>query len=314
MKAACWSALASLAFATTAGAQATRTSDYSVHAPGDIAREAVTQDIAFRVRNDRMTVAVRLGGKGPYRFLVDTGATRTVVSSAIAATMGLASGPVAKLHSTTGTSWVRIARVPQLELGPDRVRSVDAAVLDAAHIGADGIVGVDSLRSEKVIFDFRQRVISIVPAKRRVDEEPGTIVVRGKLRQGHLIVTGASANRVPLVALLDTGSELSMGNAALHRQLAAQGRLGPAERIAMKSVTGELLVGEAFLINKVKIGDVELHDLVVLFASAPIFRQLGLETRPALLLGMNGLQAFEKISIDFVRKQLRMTMAAEQRR
>lgn len=310
MTAWCWTLWASLAASAPLGAQAGPTREYSVQGPADAARAGEAHDIAFRIdRDERMTVPVRLGGKGPFRFLVDTGANRTVVSTALAAAMGLASGPTATLHSVSGTSQVRTALVPRLELGRDRVRSVEAALLEAAHMGADGIVGVDSLRSEKVIFDFRRRLISIVPGKRRTRLEPGTIVVSGKLKQGHLIVASATANRVPLMAVLDTGSEITMGNAALRSRLAARGRLGPPERIAMKSVTGEVLVGEAFHLRKVTIGDVELHDLVILFTSAPIFHRLGLDGRPALLLGMNALSAFDQVSIDFVRKQLRMTIA-----
>lgn len=305
-----WSLVASLAFAAPAGGQPAKIREYTVQGPDEIDREAATQAIAFRIeRDDRMTVPVRLGGKGPYRFLVDTGADRSAVSTAIAAAMGLSSGPVARLHSITGTSMVRTANVPRLELGHNRVRSVEAALLEAAHMGADGIVGVDALRSEKVIFDFRTRVISIIPAKQRVRDEPGTIVVNGKLKQGHLIVTSATANRVPLTAVLDTGSEITMGNAALRTRLQARGRLGLAERVEMTSVTGEKLFGEAFHLRNAAIGNVEFHDLVILFANAPIFDRLGFEGKPAVLLGMNALRAFDRVSIDFVRKQLRMTIS-----
>jgi predicted aspartyl protease len=305
-----WSLFASLALAAPAHAQTPPTREYTIGGPGQIGLDSEALELAFRIdRDDRMTVPVLLGGKGPFRFLVDTGANRTVVSTALAAAMGLSSGPVKTLHSVSGTTLVRTANVPRLELSRGRVRSVEAALLEAAHMGADGIVGVDSLRSEKVIFDFRRRVISIVPAKQRVRDEPGTIVVSGKLKQGHLIVTSATANRVPLMAVLDTGSEITMGNAALRARLEARGKLGPPERVAMKSVTGQVLIGEAFHMKTVTFGDVELHDLVILFTSAPIFHQLGLESRPALLLGMNALRAFDKVSIDFGRKQLRMTTA-----
>jgi len=299
-----------VALAPQASAQTSPTREYTAQGPVDVARESETHDIAFRIdKSDRMTVPVLLGGKGPFRFLVDTGANRTVVSTTIATALGFSSGPVTTLHSVTGTSQVRTANVPRFELSRDRVRSVEVALLEAAHMEADGIVGVDSLRSEKVIFDFRKRLISIVPAKQKVRDEPGTIVVRGKLKQGHLIVTGATANRVPLMAVLDTGSEITMGNAALRTKLEAKRRLGPAESIAMKSVTGQTLMGEAFHLKTVTIGGVELYDLVILFNSAPVFHHLGLDDRPALLLGMNALRAFDKVSIDFVRKQLRMTVS-----
>jgi predicted aspartyl protease len=281
--------------------------------PVEIDRTTITQDVAFKLdRHDRMTVPVRLGGRGPYRFLVDTGADRTAVSTAIAAQLGLVEGSAATLHSITGTSSVRTVNVPQLELSHNRVRSVDAPLLEAANMGADGILGVDSLRSQRVMFDFKKRVISIVPSAQRVRrDEDGTIVVNGKLRRGHLIVTRATANGVPLTVVLDTGSEMTLGNAALRARLAAKRKLGNGYRIEMMSVTGQKIVGDAFELKRVELGEVVLEDLVVLFADAPIFRSLDLEAKPAVLLGMNAMQAFDKVSIDFARKQLRMVVPAE---
>src|SRR5438309_10245106 len=66
-----------------------------------------TEDVRFRnERNDRMTVAVRLSGEGPYRFLVDTGADRSAISSELAARLTLKPGESASLHSVSGVSTV----------------------------------------------------------------------------------------------------------------------------------------------------------------------------------------------------------------
>ena len=309
-----WTLLAALSSAVPAMAQTGRPIVvYPVAGPVEIDRTTITQDVAFKLdRHDRMTVPVRLGGRGPYRFLVDTGADRTAVSTAIAAQLGLVEGSTATLHSITGTSSVRTVNVPQLELSHNRVRSVDAPLLEAANMGADGILGVDSLRSQRVMFDFKKRIISIVPSAQRVRrDEDGTIVVNGKLRRGHLIVTRATANGVPLTVVLDTGSEMTLGNAALRARLGAKRKLGNGFRIEMMSVTGHKIVGDAFELKRVELGDVVLEDLVVLFADAPIFRSLDLEAKPAVLLGMNAMQAFDKVSIDFARKQLRMVFPAE---
>src|SRR5215210_1487011 len=97
--------LIAFALATPVAAEPAITVVDAIEAPVEIDRTTTTQDIAFKIdRNDRMTVPVRLGGKGPYRFLVDTGADRTAVSTAIAAELGLIDGPMATLHSITGTS------------------------------------------------------------------------------------------------------------------------------------------------------------------------------------------------------------------
>ena len=99
-----------------------------------------------------------------------------------------------------------------------------------------------------------------------------------------------------------------MGNAALRARLEARGRLGTTEPVEMMSVTGQKLIGAAVYLKRVQIGEVTLGNLVILFSDAPIFRSLGLESRPAVLLGMNALQAFDQVSIDFARKQLRLVV------
>jgi predicted aspartyl protease len=310
-----WIFLIVLALAAPAAAQPATTVVETVRDVEQPDPHAITEDIAFRIQRDRMTVPVRLSGKGPYRFLVDTGADRTAVSTALVTELGLSSGPTATLHSITGVSQVRTANVPTLELTHNRVRSVQAPVLERAHMGADGILGVDSLRSQRVVFDFRTRLISIVPSKRRMTrDEDGTIVVTGKLRRGHLIVTSAKANGVPLTVVLDTGSEMTLGNAALRARLEARRKLNNPEIIEMTSVTGQKLVGEAFYLKRVDLGEVTLRNLVIMFSDAPIFSSLNLEERPAVLLGMNAMRAFEQFSIDFARKQLRMVVPQQSSR
>ncbi len=304
-----WKFLIAVALAAPAATQPATTVVETIPGPPVIDRTTITEDIAFKNdRHDRMTIPVRVGGKG-YRFLVDTGADRTAVSTAVAAELGLTSGPMATLHSVTGVTPVRTANVPRLEISDSRSRSIEAPLLERGHMGADGILGVDSLRSQRVLFDFRTRMISIVPSAQRIErEDKDAIVVRGKLKRGHLIVTTARANGVPLTVVLDTGSELTMGNAALRAKLEARRKLGQGERVEMMSVTGQKLIGEAFKLKRVDVGDVILKDLVIMFSDAPIFTSLNLENRPAVLLGMNAMRAFDRISIDFARKQLRMVV------
>jgi predicted aspartyl protease len=304
--------LVPIALAAPAAAQPQTTVVDAIPGPPEIDRTTTTEDIAFKNdHHDRMTIPVRVGGKG-YRFLVDTGADRTAVSTALAADLRLTSGPMATLHSVTGITAVRTANVPNLKITDSRARSIEAPLLERMNMGADGILGVDSLRSQRVLFDFRTRVISIVPSARRFErEDKDAIVVSGRLKRGHLIVTSARANHVPVVVVLDTGSELTMGNAALRARLEARRKLGVGEPVEMMSVTGKKLVGVVFKLKQVEIGDVVLKDLVVMFSDAPIFTSLNLENKPAVLLGMNAMRAFDRFSIDFARKEMRMVVPTE---
>ena len=273
--------------------------------------DSVTQadDVKIRKdRGDRMTVQVTVGGTGPFRFLVDTGADRTAISSDMAARLGLDTSVQASLHTLTGMSTVKTATVSDLRLSQRDLKIVDAPILDAANMGADGILGTDSLHSQRVVFDFEKNLMTIVPSEERVAREDGTIVVTGKLRSGRLIVTNAVADGNVITVILDTGSEVSIGNEALRRRLDRAGLLKSTGAVGLESVTGEILQGEYTFVKRLEVGDVNLTNLAVVFADAHTFAKLGLDKRPALLLGMNALRAFKKVSIDFANRKLRVIL------
>lgn len=267
------------------------------------------QDIRLRTdRDDRMMVPVRLAGSGPYRFLVDTGADRSAVSRALVSQLALPNAGKAELHSITGVSQINTARVHDLEL-TQQPRTVDAAVLDGSSMGADGIIGADLLRSERVQFDFEKQTMTIVPSRTPDFRSEGeTIVVRAWRKNGRLVVTDARIGDEIVTVVLDTGSEISMGNEALRRHAARGDGFEGGTKIDLVSVTGGTITGEMTSIPKMTIGDIELHNLSVVITNAHTFKQLGLSDRPALLLGMNAMRAFKKVSIDFANKKFRVVM------
>lgn len=279
--------------------------------PG-IDQSTQTEDVHFRTVDARLTVPVRLSGSGPYRFLVDTGADRTAISRELAGRLGLARGDNASLVSVSGVSTVSTANVPNLEFARRPMEIRNAPLLDSTDMGADGILGVDSLRSTRVVFDFQGQTMSIVPsAAPDFHDEPGTIVVRTKRSHGRLVVTNASANGGRLTVVLDTGAQVSIGNEALRRQLAGRELVDKAEKIELLSVTGDTISGDYTILRHLEIGGLTLGNVAIVFADARTFKQLNLDRKPALLLGMNAIGAFKKVSIDFVSRKFRVVLPEE---
>ncbi|HEX6604700.1 MAG TPA: retroviral-like aspartic protease family protein [Sphingomicrobium sp.] len=280
----------------------------AVPGPPGVDRTTQTEDVRFRTdANERLTVPVRISGAGPFRFLVDTGADRTAVSRELAGRLKFAAAENASLHSVAGVSTVSTATVPSLQLTRKEVRNINAPLLEAANIGADGIIGTDSLRSQRVLFDFEAKTLSIVPsAVPDFKAEAGTIVVQGVRRNGRLVVTEAKANGHPLSVVIDTGAQISIGNEALKRALLGAKLLHGSEQVELESVTGAKITGEYMFVKELDIGGIGLRNLAVVFADAHTFRQLRLDRRPALLLGMNAMRAFKKVSIDFATRKLRV--------
>jgi len=304
-------ALAAMAGSVSPLLAQTRTTELeATTAPAQIDKTTQTEDIRFKnERDDRMTVPVLLSGTGPYRFLVDTGADRTAISRELAARLKFAPGETASLHSIAGRSVVATATVPALKLTRNEIHNIDAPLLEGANMGADGILGVDSLRSQRIMFDFETQTMEIVPSVQRdFNQEPGTIVIQGTRRNGRLVVTEAMANQHPLTVVIDTGSQVSLGNEALRRALLGSHLLEASHQVELVSVTGQRINGDYMFIRELQIGGVGLKDLAIVFADAHTFKQLGLDKKPALLLGMNAMRAFKKVSIDFASRKLRVVV------
>ncbi len=261
-----------------------------------------------RLPDDRLTVEVRVHGEGPFRFLVDTGADRTAVSTQLAERLGLPPGAGVRMHSVTGSSQVRTASLRGLSVASRALPDVSAPLLNADHVRADGILGTDVLRSALVRFDFRSRLLSIGAQRRssRPSASRDEIVVEGQRRAGRLIVTEAMADGRRVTVVLDTGSEVTIANRALMRALGSRATKGRIVELA--SVTGAKLPATMINLRGLEIGRLHLVDLPVAFADAHTFKIMGLEDRPAILLGMNALKAFDSVTIDLGARKLRFDL------
>ena len=285
--------------------------------PGPLAEDAATGDEVAIGKDigDRMTVAVQVAGKGPYRFLVDTGSERTVISRQLARHLKLQSGQVTKLHSVIGVNHVDTVFIPTLTVSSNTISVVDAPALEASNIGADGMLGIDSLRSQRVMFDFKAKTMSITQANAPLEKLDGdTIVVRARSKKGRLIFTHARIGGRDVTVIVDTGAQITIGNRALQRSLARTHMWRAPNPTEIISVTGERMRVQVAQLNELQLDGLYLNNLAVAFADAHIFKQLSLEKKPALLLGMNAMRAFDRISIDFAAKKVRFVLPGSSRR
>ncbi|MBV8687819.1 MAG: aspartyl protease family protein [Alphaproteobacteria bacterium] len=258
-------------------------------------------------RHERMTVPVSIGARGPYRFIVDTGAERTVIARELASTLQLIASGKARLHSMTEVSDIQTVAIPALEVGGKEVRGIQAPALERRNLGAEGMLGVDSLQAQRVSFDFDRQQMTVVPSRKH--EESWTqdaIVVRAQNRFGHLVLVDASVEGQKVWVIVDTGAQATVGNGALLRKLQKKGKLKSLAAVEMISVTGGRLTADQSLVKHIRLGGVDIYDLPVAFADVHPFKQLGLTDRPAILLGMDALRLFERVSVDFANRRVRL--------
>ncbi|HEX9954034.1 MAG TPA: retroviral-like aspartic protease family protein [Allosphingosinicella sp.] len=265
-------------------------------------------------RNERMTVPVSIDGRGPYNFVVDTGAERTVIARELADDLALGAGPRARVHSMSEVSDIETVLIPRLEVAGKNVKRVEAPTLSRRNLGAEGMLGVDSLKSKRVMFDFVRQQMSITPARKREEKwAQGAIVVTGRRHFGQLVLVDASVDGQKVWVILDTGSEVTIANGALRRQLEAKGKMRPTKPIEVTSVTGGRINADQSVVQRIKVGGMDIKDMPIAFADVHPFRKLKLTDRAALLLGMDALRLFDRVSVDFSSRKVRMLARPQSR-
>ena len=254
---------------------------------------------------DRLTVKVRVNGQGPFPFVVDTGAERSTLASDLAAMLMLPPGSPIIVHGVAGALTAPSALVGELAVGARRLREVELPLLQRNDIGAAGVLGIDILQGQRVELDFLHRELRVqasAPERARGDE----IVVSARNRYGQLILVDSVFQREPIVVVVDTGAQHSIGNNALRRLVRAdrtdQGGTNAAQ---IFSVTGQTAIGEWALINNVQVGGFGINNLPVVFSELHSFDRWKLTGQPALLLGMDVLRQFDRVDIDFARREVR---------
>ncbi|TDW58938.1 aspartyl protease [Novosphingobium sp. PhB55] len=254
--------------------------------------------------DDRMTVSVGVEGRGPYNFLIDTGSQTTVVSSALAGKLGLVPGPIVRVISMGGMSSVATARLDSLDIGLKSYSGLTVPLLERQHIGADGIVGTDSLQDQRVVLDFTKNTIAIGDAQSLGGSSGYEIIVRARKKAGRLIMTNALIDGIRADVVIDTGASSTIGNLALQRAI----RDRSTGQTTLLSVTGHELPAGLGLARKLQIDDVNISNVLIAFADAPAFKELNLRKRPAIFLGMRELRVFKRIAIDFSTRRILFDM------
>jgi predicted aspartyl protease len=255
----------------------------------------------------RMTVPVTIGDNGPYAFVVDTGAERTSIARELASDLRLGLGNRARLHSMTEVSNIQTVLIPALEVGGRSVRRIHAPALQRRYIGAEGILGVDSLQSQRVSFDFVRQQMTVMNSHRPEESWPAdTIVVTARNRLGHLVLVDASVEGQKVWVIVDTGAQTTVGNNVLRRKLEQKGRLRATVPITLQSVTGGQMPADQTIVKRIRLGGIDINDMPIAFADVHPFAKLGLSDRPALLLGMDALRLFDRVSVDFPNRRVRL--------
>jgi predicted aspartyl protease len=261
-----------------------------------------------------LTVSVRINGNGPYRFVVDTGADRSVLATDVAAELGLVFSENVMLVGAVRAVKAQTVTIRELSLGMVRYQSLVVPTLPRFTLGADGYLGLDTLDGHRVTFDFKNHTLQVGAPHSRLSAllvRDNEARIRTVGSSGHLRALNCVVDGVRAAAFIDSGADLSAGNQALFDALASRNpAYGDIGRISLFDVTGGEISGSITLVKKIQITELEFTDCPLVIADFKVFDVWGLNQRPALLIGMNFLRRFSKVSIDYGLKELRFDRAS----
>jgi len=274
--------------------------------PRDIAG---TRDAA-----NRLSIPVTIDGRGPFHFVIDTGADRTVLADDIAAALRLASGSTVSVQGIARSVDASTVHVSSLEFGHQNVARLETPVLPRAWLGADGYLGLDAINGLRVAFDFKRQSLSVSePHQLQMFRivRPDESVVRAGGNAGRLRSVDCHVDGIRACAFIDSGAEISVGNRALLRGLvASDAAYATGETAELTGVTGGSVSGRVTRVDRVHVGGLEFSDTGLVIADLQIFDLWDLAERPALFIGMDVLQQFSRVVVDYGRKEYRFEFAS----
>jgi predicted aspartyl protease len=261
-------------------------------------------------RIGRVMTAVKVNGKGPFRFVIDTGASRSTLAPHLARALNLkvSVGRNVMLNGVTGAAEVPTVAVESLEIGALRFSNQDLPVIFTSIMGnADGILGVAGFKDERIDVDFKRDRVSVLTSNGR--RPHFSMVTARAIRNdnGLMIVDVRVGRRVKAKAVIDTGAERTLGNLALQNAL-NKNRRKKREVVSavVHGATADIADGDVQTVKEATIGDMTLSNLEVIFADFHVFKLWELDQEPAMLVGMDMLGVLERLVIDYRRNEVSM--------
>jgi hypothetical protein len=278
----------------------------------DILVEAPEPRYVSPTRRDqigRIWAPVMINGHGPFRLVLDTGASHSAVTALVALALGIPTdqSPPVTLRGVTGFATVPTIHVDTLTVGDLAVDSPTLPIVPDALGGAQGILGAEGLVGKRIFIDFHHDKISITYSRNEKSGRDFVDVPFHSIRNT-LVVVNAVIGDVRVKAIIDTGGQTTIANLALRDALGRRSYLAKGTPDQIIGATKEIQNGEIFPMPAIEIGSIQIRDSGVTFADMYIFKQWQLLREPAILIGMDALGLLDTLVIDYRRHELQMRM------
>jgi len=262
-----------------------------------------------RDRIGRIWAPVLINGEGPYRLVLDTGASRSAVTDRVAGQLKL---PIytdsVRLRGVTGTAVASSIKADTLEVGELLVENVTMPIVADAFGGADGVLGAEGLQDKRIVIEFRADRISVSRSHKQ-PAPSGFMKVPFKWSNSKGMRVEVEIGNVRAVGLIDTGAQVTVGNLALREALAKRRKKDGEMEDVIIGVTQDVQRATSVRVPSISAGDLIVRNPHIKFTDLYIFEHWKLSQKPAVLIGMDVLGLLDTLIIDYRRSELQIRTA-----
>lgn len=259
-----------------------------------------------RDRIGRIWAPVLINGKGPYRLVLDTGASRSAVTQRVVTDAGLPlrRKPV-QLHGVTGTAVVPAVQADTLAFGDLLVENSVMPVVADAFGGADGILGSEGMGDKRIEIEFTRDRIRIARSHREPAPAGFAVVPFEHSHNGGLRID-VMVGPIPAIALIDSGAQVTVGNLALREALARRRKEQGTADDSIIGVTEDVQQAARLRVPGITAGGLIVRNAEIMFSDLRIMDRWQLNSRPALIIGMDVLGSLDTLIVDYRRDELQI--------
>jgi aspartyl protease len=262
-----------------------------------------------RDRIGRIWAPVFINDKGPFRLVLDTGASRSGVTRDVAAALGIApdQSEQVMLRGVTGSAVVPTIPVQTVLVGDLLVHASKLPIITDALGGAQGVLGTEGLTDRRIFIDFQHDMIQI--NRSHNEHAPvGFKTIELRPSDEHLLVVDAMVGGVRCKAIIDTGGQVSIGNLALRDAITSLRSRRHLTREEIEGATADIQSAEGYPAPPINLGGIQIVGAHVSFGDMRIFEHWHLTHDPVILIGMDCLGLLDVLIIDYKRHELQLEL------
>jgi hypothetical protein len=262
----------------------------------------------LRDRIGRIWAPVLINGRGPYRLVLDTGATHSAIVSHVVTSLGIPISTLTNVRVTgvTGSAIVPTVDVSKMQVGELWMDSSTLPVVADVFGGAEGVLGTEGLSDKRIVIDFGRDKVVIMRSKGDIGRAGFTTLPLRQLRD-RLLALDVVVGGVKAKAIIDTGAQISIGNNALRSALMRH-NAKDSHKAEIEGVTLEVETGDMMRAPPISVGALEFNFVNITYGDMFIFDRWKLNHEPVLVLGMDVLGTVDVLVIDYKMHLLQMRL------